>query len=405
MTAFSITGATALFKINYYKRSENMYNSANVTLGRIKKRYDFVGKQRNVATPLSYSGGVGSGSLPTANVANYGDAIITSKKVYAVCVVDRETIKASANDKGAFVKATKETIQKCVESYNRNASRILFNDGTGSLGAGDASTTVTGDGSSGTPYVVVIGAASWKEANWEERDFINYDTETTLLEVNEVVPATRTVKLVGSSVGLAALTGVGPMLTTKYFYMQGSKDNDPSGLKGVLDATSGTLYNITVQRRWQATQKAMAGAGLTTDAMNDVMLDVDKKFGKTPNLIESSYTQFKKLLSQLEDQKQYVLEPRSKDLKGKVSFKGIEFMSSMGAVPVFPERFIEDDRMYFLNDNFIECHHRPDFGWFDDDGTVFLRSATNDEYEARYGGYYENYITPTAHGVMTGLAT
>jgi hypothetical protein len=139
--------------------------------------------------------------------------------------------------------------------------------------------------------------------------------------------------------------------------------------------------------------------------MNEVMLGTEKQCGKVPNLIVCSYVQYRKLLNQLEDQKQYNLDPRSADLKGKVSFKGVEFMSSAGAVGVFPERFMEDDRMYFLNDNYITIHHRPDFGWFDDDGTVFLRVADSDEYEARYGGYLQSYIVPSFQGELTGLAT
>jgi hypothetical protein len=61
--------------------------------------------------------------------------------------------------------------------------------------------------------------------------------------------------------------------------------------------------------------------------------------------------------------------------------------------------------MYFLNDNYIEIHHRPGFGWFEDDGTVFLRKASDDAYEARYGGYLQSYIVPSFQGVVTGLAT
>jgi len=404
MTAFSLTEATNLFKTNYYKKSENMYNSANVTLGRIKKRYDFTGNNRFIATPLSYSGGTGAGTLPTAGVATYEDALITAKSVYAVCEIQREAMKASADDKGAFVRATKEVIQKCVESYMRNASRILFNDGTGALGAGDGATNVSGTGTSGDPFVVVIGAASWKEANWEEKDLVNYDAETTNLEVALVAPATRTLNLVGTSAGLTALSGAGPVPTNKYFYMQGSKDVDPSGLKGVLSATSGTQYNITVGRRWQAFQKDAASAGITPDLMNEVMLGVEQKFGRAPTMIVTSYKQYRKLLNQIEDHKRYQLPPRAKNLKGFISFEGLEFMSTRGPIGVFPERFCDDDLMYFLNDNHIECHHRPGFGWFDEDGTVFLRKATSDAYEARYGGYYENYIEPTAHGYMYGLS-
>ena len=396
--------ADALFKVNYYKKSENMYNSANVLLGRIKKKYDFTGRQRFCATPLSYSGGVGSGTLPTAGVATYSDALITSKKVYAVCQIEREAIKASANDKGAFVRATKEVVQKCVESYMRNASRILFGSGDGSLGTGDTLVNVAGDGLSvATAYTFTISAATFKEANWEENDIVQIDTAADGdLTVVAVDAANRLISVTGSSTILGLDTGLSGL--AEVVYMQGSKNSDPAGLKGVLDATNGTQFNISVARRWQATQVDATGNPVTETMMNQVMLEVERKFGKAPNLIVCSYLQYRKIMEIMDSQKQYNISPRDKELKGKVSFSGLEFMSTRGPIGIFPERFCEDDRIYFLNDNFIECHHRPGFGWFDDDGTVFLRKDGIDEYEARYGGYYENFITPTAHGVLSDLS-
>lgn len=397
MAQFSLSSATNLFKIKYGKLSDNVYNSANVLLGRTKKSFDFTGKQLFVPVPLSFQGGVGSGSLPTANVANYGDMLITAKKMYSVVEIQREAIHASANDEGAFVRGTKHVIQKGVESWMRNMSRALFNDGTGSLGSfsGSASGTATAP-------VIVITAATWKEANFEEKDYVNVNSLSSVFEVVSVVPSTRTVTLSRIS-GSDDLTSIGA--GTHVVYMQNSRNNDPSGLKGVLDATSGSLYNIPVARRWQAgSQIAAGGTGLTTDIMNQAMLEVQRKSGKVPNLILTSYTQYQKLLNLLEDQKTYFVEPRSPELKGKVSFRGVEFMSSAGAVGVFCERFVEEDRMYFLNDNYIEIHHRPGFGWFEDDGTVFLRKASDDAYEARYGGYLEARIVPSFHGKIDGLA-
>lgn len=403
MAQFNLTTATNLFKIKYGKLSENTYNSANVLLGRVKKDYNFTGKRMDVAVPVSFAGGVGSGSLPTPNYAAVEDAVITSKKMYSVVQIDREAIKASATNEGAFVELTKFTVQKGVESWMRNASRALFNDGSGSLGV---STAAVATGSAAAP-VVTISAASWKEANFEEKDYINVNSVANpysvanVWEIVSVNAATRQVSLsrISGSVDLTADAGA------KTLIMQNSQNNDPSGLKGVLDATSGSLYGVPVQRRWQATQLAAGGAGLTTDIMNQQMLEIQRKCGKVPNLILTSFTQYRKLLNVLEDQKQYIIEPRSPELVGKVSFKGVEFMSSAGPVGVFPERFCEDDRMYMLNDNFITIHHRPDFGWFDDDGTVFLRTASSDAYEARFGGYLESYIVPSFHGVITGLAT
>lgn len=419
---FDLEQQTELFKINYYKKSENMYNSENVLEGRLRKRYDFTGKQRYIATPLSFSGGVGAKLLPKANGGKYGDANIFSKRVYARAEIERESIKASANDAGAFVRATAETVKKTVESYMRNCSRILFGDGSGILGRGDGATNVTGAGTEMSPYVVTISASSFIEANFEEKDFVQVvsgmnagdnlggmaegvDTTANLLEIVAVDVAARQISLVGASPVLATLVaGPSAFPTTSGLAMQRSYLAEPQGLDGILQSSiaGGTsLYNIPVQRRWQM-ESSNAGGGITTDLMNGLMLNVEKKFGKVPNMIMTSYEQYQNILALLEDQKVYNLPNRN--IKGNLSFQGVEFMSTRGPVGIFVDRFCPADRIYFLNDNFIERHHRPDFGWFDDDGTVFLRTADSDDYEARYGGYFENYITPTAHGCLFGLA-
>lgn len=398
MAQFSLTTASNLFKIKYGKLAENTYNSANVLLGRCKKEFDFVGKRMDIAVPTSFSGGVGSGSLPTANYAAIQDAIIEAKKMYAVGQVDRESIKAASSNEGAFIELTKFSTQKAVESWMRNMSRALFNDGTGSLGQFSGSA-----GGTAAAPLLTITAASWKEANFEEKDYINVNSLGSVWEVTTVTPASRQVLLTRIS-GTDDLTAIGA--GTHTVYMQNSKDNDPQGLKGVLDATTGSLYGVTVGRRWKAgAQIAAGGAGVTPDALNQGMMEIQRTSGKVPNLIITSFTQYRKLLNILEDQKQYLLDPRASDLVGKISFRGLEFMSAAGPVGIFPERFCEDDRVYLLNDNFIMLKHRPDFGFFDDDGTVFLRDAGSDSYSFRYGGYLQSYIVPSFHGVITGLAT
>jgi hypothetical protein len=396
MAAFSLSTQSQLFKTKFGKLSENAYNSANVMLGTIKKEYNFVGEDMKVAIPTFFAGGVGSGSLPTANPASASKATISAKKVYSVTEVEREAIKASMGDEGAFVEALKWNVQKTVEAYNRNASRILFGDGTGALGTLNANATGTA-----TVPICVISAATWVEGHWEENDYVNCSTDASVFRIDTVAPSTRTVTMTRLS-GSLDLTSSGSGLVV---YMQNSKDNDPLGLKGVCDATSSTLYGVTVGRRWQSTQIAAGGAGISEDALNELILKVQYKCGKAPKKIVTSYTQYRKILNFLEDHKVYMVDPRAGDLKGKISFKGIEYMSDAGPIGVFHDRMCEDDRVYAINDDFITSHHRPDFGWFDDDGTVFLRLASSDAYGARYGGYYQNYIIPTFQGVITGLAT
>lgn len=398
MSAFSLTAQSALFKTKFGKLSENAYNSASPILGTVKKQYDFVGEDMKVAVPTFFAGGVGSGQLPTANPASAVKATISAKRVYATTQIEREALKASSSDEGAFVEAMKWNVQKTVEAWNRNASRIMFGDGSGALGV----TTAANATGSATAPVVIISAASWVEGHWEENDYVNFSVDlSSVFAITSVVPSTRTVSLQRIS-GALDLTANN---TAKTVYMQNSKDNDPIGLKGVLDAVPGdTRYGVAVARRFQATQIAAAGSGISTDIMNELISKIMFKSGKAPKLIVTSYTQMRKIKNFLEDQKVYMIDPRASELKGKISWSGIEYMANGAKLAIIEDRMCPDDRMYALNTDFITSYHRPGFGWFDDDGTVFLRETNSDAYGARYGGYYENYIIPSFHGVVSGLA-
>ncbi len=396
MSAFSIAAQSALFKTKFGKLSENAYNSANPILGTIKKQYDFVGQDMKVAVPTFFAGGVGSGVLPTANPASAVKATIQAKRVYAVTEIEREALKASSSDEGAFVEAMKWNVQKTVEAWNRNASRIMFGNGSGALGTVAANAT----GTAALP-VIVITDASWVEGHWEENDYVNFGTDLSVFAVLEVLPATKTVKLQRVSGSLDLTTGGSGLVA----YMQNSKDQDPQGLKGVLSAQPGDLlYGVTVARRYQATQINAGGSGISTDIMNELISKIMYKCGKAPKIIATSYTQMRKIKNFLEDQKIYQIDPRASELKGKISWDGIEYLASGAKLAIIEDRMCPDDTMYAINPDFITSYHRPGFGWFDDDGTVFLRQTNSDAYGARYGGYYENYIIPSFHGVITGLA-
>jgi len=422
MSAFSLVTATNVFKRKFWKMSDAVFNASNVTWSRINKNSDFVGKDMFVSNPLSFSGGVGSGALPTANVGKYEGSIINAKRIYAVAQVEREAIKASETSEGAFVKAMQETVKKTLESFMRNCSRQLFSDGSGVLakGAGGITADVTGAGTTGSPYVIVLTAATFFDANLEERDLVQIGTgaaadnsgaaiETTYLEIVGVNTSTYTVSLVGVSARLAALVvGTSPFDTTDIIVMQNSYQNDLTGLRGISAASiagAGTLYNVPVQRRWSMDFKDASNAAITVDLINERMLQIERKSGKVPNLIVCGFKQFQKLLALHENQKRYNLSPKDSKYAGQFSFDGLQFMSTAGIVPIVYDRFVKDNEIWLLNDNYITLCMRPGgASWFEEDGTVFLRDTGSDSYSARYGMYAEMYIIPTFHGHIYNLA-
>lgn len=392
--------ADPLFKIKFWKYYENVFNSKTPTWSQIDKTNDFVSKKLEFPVPTTYKGGVGSGTLPETKPASYADVVVTSKRVYATDRVDRESIVASMGSEAAFVEAMAECIKKTVEADTWNHSRILFGNADGSLGTIDTS-GVTDNGSGN--YTLVISSATWKTANWEENMFVNVHTGTDKFEITAVDETTRAITIQRQA------GGTDVPVQAQVVYLQGSRANDPEGLKHVCDATSSTLYSVTVARKWKAYQRAAGSIGISTPILNKAMLAVEQKVGVAPDMIVCGYTQYEKILNLLEDQKRYTLtslEPKAENLKGKVSFRGVEFMSSQGPVKIFPDRFCEEDRVYFLNTDHIKYFRRPKSGWVKDDigGNGYLRVADDDSFEARFATYGQIFIVPTFHGVVTGLS-
>ena len=420
MATETLSSFSEYMKTKWGKVSDNVYNSHTPLLMRLSREHNFVGEDERAPVPTGYEGGVGSssdGSLPDAGQSNAEKYTITTKSVYGRTSIRRQLMKQAQKKEGSFVKAVGHKMGKAVESYVRNTSRMLFNDGTGSLAIGSASAAnVTGSGTTGDPYLVELkmqdsttaSVATNKKANLEKRDKVNVNTETTKLEITAVTVASDkdiTLSLVGTSSRLATLSTSNPFGASDTLYMQGSKDTDIEGLRGVLDATSGSKYGITIGDRWQAFQKAVT-TSISSDLALEMLLGVHDQCGQPVDLIVTSYKQWRKFSNVLEDKKDITISPRygSEKLKAKVGFNAIAMKSPFNQdVPIVIDRFCEDDRMYFLNTKQMRLKHAPDHGWFNDDGTIFMRETDTDSYEARYGGYKEAFIIPSFHGVLTGL--
>jgi hypothetical protein len=139
--------------------------------------------------------------------------------------------------------------------------------------------------------------------------------------------------------------------------------------------------------------------------MNEVALGVEAQCGEAPNLIVTSYTQFRKLKNVLEDLKYYPITPRDGlAQKAQIGFKGVEFMSTGGPIAIVPDRRCPDDSMLFLNDNNLTFMQAGPAKWVDEDGSVLFRSASADSFEARYQTYGELFIPPAYHGILYNLA-
>lgn len=401
-TSFSITQQGELFKTDFKEVAEDVTNKDVMIWSQISKP-PMTAKLTEFPVPFGYAGGASSGSIGEAYPKDNKSVQFSHKKVYQKILFDRDAVAASMDSKGAFVKALQEDFDDGFEAFTWNMNRIAWNDGSGKLGTIASTSGVTDNG--GGNYSIVISDATWKLANWEEGNFVNIETlNTELFLIESVAPSTKTIVVQRQSGGSQVPAN------SDAVFLQKSETNDPQGIKGVLDATSSTKYNVAIGRKWQAYQQAVSAA-IDFDIINDTLVAIESKVGKKRkiNLIATSYTQYGKLLNLSEDQKRYPVsntsvKARDSRLKELIGFSGVEVMFSNGPIAVVPERFVEDDRMYFLNTDFIKGYTMPKSGWVADDGREYLRVENEDKFSAYYAWYGELYIAPTYQGVLTALS-
>ncbi len=420
-TSVSTTNLSTKFKIKYGPLSYAMFNTANPVSAKIQKKHGtFTGKTSGytIDAVLGFTGSVGSAVLPETNVYLDVNAVLTRKKSYARMLLDREAMLASKGSDAAFDDLTKYQTKKCLESFNRNFERQLFAIENEMIFQGDNATNVSGNGSSGTPYVVRGLSTNWVDGFVEIGDGVQYAGETTILKISNVNRSTRDVSLVGTSAALAAASGSAAV--SGKLYLQGSSaaastptsGNGISSLYQIARATSSTLYGVTVGERWQAQQINASSAGIGTDILNQLVTQVEQFSGESPDLLVGSYKQYRKLQNILGDKLRYMDVTNRDKLfrRTEFNFQGIQWNTRDGVIPFVVTRMCPDDSVLALNTNAITLHTAQAPKWFDEDGSVLMRmgftsgSSASDAYEARYGFYGELFCHPNSLGIIYGLA-
>ena len=413
-----------LFKAAYGKLHEISFNQEAPLYGRMKKNTRFKGKSMTESIRFSYGSGRGSGILPKTSRPLYEQVKLETKKLYCRASVDNETFEASKSSLGAFVNMAKEPLEVAqIGMANLLERQVVLGDlaGSGILGKTD--------GTRRGP-----GGKSPDGANFAVDLDMSTDTGASLLEPGDIIdlysPANPPVRLGSASIrvirpsGILALTvygddydGSGTSASDVLsIYMQGSKDKEISGLRGILNTTVGStsggssLYKgIRTHRdqRWDPYQKTIAadaqGAALNIKKeLNEVVLDIYDKCGKSPTVVMCNTAVYRLILDAFEDTKQILVGGRDKSMKS-VKYGAFLIAGPKGPIPIIHNRFVPAEQMYVLNEDKIElfCRHKPK--WFSRDGTVFLREKDGDAYEARYGVFCDLLVNPFYQGIVKGV--
>lgn len=393
--SYNLTTASAAFKRKYGKGGIEVYQAATPLLSQIRKEFNHTGTNFNDHLLLSQGGGFGAATLPTASNPQQAAVQFSRIKMYYRARVDREAIYAS-KDMGAFLDTMKFQAMNGPRTFARFTSMCLFMEkelsssaliGSGKIGV------INGAPSGSNPYVCTLGTAD-DTRFFQVGDLVNIEAANTdRFEVQAVDTTAGTVTVFRTS-------GSQVPVTTDEIFVQGSEDATIQSMEGILQLGSAeTLYGVTYGQGFEPGINKNASAVISWDLLAEAALEIEKKSGQGPDLLVLSYKQWRKLAGVVEarQQQEVTLRPVDK-ISANIGASAIRLMLPTGPCDVIREKHCPQDTAYLINKKFIKLKHSGGFGWFDDDGTIFLREADSDSYEARFGGYMELFMIPTFHG-------
>ena len=388
--AVNLTNADSALKTYYLDAvSEQLNNNANPFLAQIKKTTDDVwGKEVRKLAIHGINGGIGAGSedgdLPPAKGNHYSQFTATLKNLYGTIEISDKAIRASENNSGAFVSLLNAEMDGLIKASSFNLGRMLFGNGTG----------VLGKVSSISNGIVVLNTVQ----NLIEGMIVDFRTSAGVLiegdtgrEIEVVDKVSKAVKISGTTLTTETVPANSIMT------VQGSYNNEITGLSAIFDNTVTTLYGLTKSENYWMNPYTKASVGsISESAIQKALDNIEENGGAPANLIVTSMGVRRALVNLLSTNKRNI---DAMDLAG--GFRAISY----NGIPVVADRFCPSGTMYLLNTDDFALHQLCDWEWLSgDDGKVLRQVAGKPVYTATLVKYAELICSrPYGQGALSGI--
>lgn len=350
-----LTTAQNALKDAYLAAACNQLNTkTNPLLAKIKQSTaDVYGKQIIKMAPVGINGGIGAGSetgeLPAANGNNYVQFKTTLKNLYGTIEISDKAIRASANSSGAFVDLLNAEMEGLLTASKFNLGRMLYGDGSGAV-----ATVSSYDASTG-----VVTVASVK--NLIEGMVVDaytsagVKTDNAGLRIAYVDRANKKVSFTTSPESFSA---------GDIFYVQGSKDNEITGL-GAIFGSSDTLYGLNrTANKWLRPYISDKSQEINDAVLQEAVDFLEENTGSNIDFITCG--------AGVKRAYQQYLACYRRNVDVAVLEGGYKAMSFNG-IPVVSDRFIPDDTLYMLDTSKFTLHQLCDWEWIEGEGGKILR--------------------------------
>ena len=388
--AVNLTNADNALKSVYLDVvSDRLNNYVNPFYAAIENStVDVVGKDVKKLVIDGLNGGVGAGEedgdLPKAAGNRYVQFNTPLKNLYGVIEISDKAVRASENSAGAFVNLLNAEMDGLLKASAFNFSRMLFGDGSGMLSyiplAGDMGVLVQ------EPQNFVPGM---------KIDFLLPDKQPIEGYQNVTV---ATVDYKAATITLVEHPIPDDKLSGAYIYLQGTRDNELTGLKAIFDTTKTSLYGVNRENNALMTPYIdESNEELSELRIQKALDEIENISGSAPNMIICSYGVRRALQSLLAQKRggAPVME-----IAG--GYKAISY----NGIPIVADRFCPTGTMYLLNTDDFVLHQLCDWEWLAGEDDKILRQIPGKPvYTATLVKYAELICNqPKGQGVIKNIA-
>ncbi|MDD4110356.1 MAG: phage major capsid protein [Clostridia bacterium] len=387
----SLTSASNALKNVYLGVVANQLNTnANPLLSRIEQSTsDVWGKQIIKLAPYGINGGIGAGTetgtLPSAGENQYVQFITELKNLYGKISITDKAMRASANNAGAFVNLLNAEMEGLIKASSFNFGRMLYGDGSGLL-------ATVASYNAGTGAVTVDSVRNLIEGMIID---VYSDAEVKVSASSGL--RISYVDRVNNAFYLTVPSGVTPAFDADYtVYIQNSKGLEITGL-GAIFSDSATLYGLTrANYPWLKPYTDSTEKEISDVTIQEALDSLEESCGTTANFITCSRTVRKAYQSYLSYYRRNI---DVMDLAG--GYKAITY----NGIPIYADRFVDDDEMYLLNTDEFTLHQLCDWKWLEgDDGKVIKQNSNEATYSATLVKYADLICNkPNAQAKISGI--
>jgi len=369
-------------------------------LGLVKKADDFVGSQIDVplehdhpsrSRTFTYASTGGSNAGQNQNPSASVKYNLTRKKDYATGVLDAETMHASRNDMGSWVRALQREQSNTVLSLRKNTAISLYRDTGGSIGIIDASGPQNGDGTgdmfqltnkSDTANFVVgqalhidpdDGSGSLTDSDVVYVRRVDFDAGQVFCSLTQ-----------GGAAGTIS-TNIAAVAAADYVFNAGDFGASIHGLASWIPLTAPSSGE-----NFLGIDRSVNVVRLAGHRLNDTSMSYEEMVQElAARIMYSGGGNLTCFMSPIQV-KQFALELDTKVVRdpggtGKAGFRGIAVDTVAGTVEVLGDPACPENRMYMLDLSCWKIHHLKGLPHLvEDDGLARLRVADADQVEFRY---------------------